>query len=160
MEHQLLLYRVSQRPHPPGFVFSAGHWRQGFDEYSMRVEGRDPIAPWRMAGEFIIEHVRASAFPDRPSRLNCCFAWPDEENARLCVNQSPGHCIEVVEPVLPDARRFVADFALLLSRNLHQIDAKFLPHVMTVARQYWTGGKAQAPEVLIESDLRLVGVLP
>ncbi|WP_093386820.1 hypothetical protein [Variovorax sp. OV329] len=156
----MLLYRVERTPHVSGFVLAAGHWGDGFTRYTIARCQTDFWAPWRVASEAIIERVRAIEFPQRPSRLRCSFSWPDEASARVALAQSPGWCIEILEPIDPLANQFVADFALLSSGSRFQLHAPFLLDNERIARQYWTGGQAVAPELLIESDLRVVGVLP
>ncbi|MDM0029649.1 hypothetical protein [Variovorax saccharolyticus] len=101
-----------------------------------------------------------SSSPKRPSRLRCSFAWLDEIDARFALAQEPKRCIEVCEPVDPHANQFVADFNLLSSGSRYRMDKPFLPTIERIARQYWTGDKVAKPEILIESDLRVIRVLP
>lgn len=154
------LYRVSHSPHPLGFVLSMGHWGDGFSRYTIARCSTDFWAPWRVASESIIERVRALEFPDRPSRFRCCFACPDEATARGLLANSPGCCVEVCEPMDPRAKQFTADFALLSSDSRFGLHDPFLATNERIARQYWTGAKARVPELLIESDLRVIGILP
>jgi hypothetical protein len=154
----LQLCRISRQPHQPGFVLTAGYFGNGFNAYAIgRVH--DPMAAWLLASETTIEKIRAPKFPSRPSRMRCCFAWFDEANARLSLNQSPEHCLEFVEVLSPQANWFVGDFALLFARSRLPARVPFLPLNEAIARRYWAGGQPAAPEMLIESDLKVIGVL-
>jgi hypothetical protein len=140
-------------------VLTAGHWGDEFDRYTVQNVSHDHSAPWRMASEMIVEKVRAIEFPYRPSRLNCCFAWLDEVTARNSIALTPAWCVEVADVVNLGAKRFVADFELMSSRTRFRVDVPFLPMTVEIARRYWTGAQVQVPEMLIESDLRIAGVL-
>lgn len=154
------LYRVSQSLHPPGFILSKGSWGDEFSRYTIARCSTDFLAPWRVASESIIERVRALEFPARPSRLRCCFSFPDEATARGLLANSPGYSVEVCEPVNPQANQFTADFSLLSSNSRFGLHEPFLATNERIARLYWSGGQSLIPELLIESDLRVIGVLP
>ena len=157
-------FRVTERHHQPGMVLSAGHWGSVFETYRVQLTpnwdvltDQGPFAPWRLASELIFETVRLKEFPNRPSRLECAYVWDDEAEARKSMHESPGTRLEEVEIIDPDALRFRADFFLVSAFARFRQPTHFLPSTREVARKYWAGKELRVPELLVMSDLRVLG---
>lgn len=159
-EESVLLFRVSQMPTPVGSVVPAGNFGRMFDLFTLQNVADDELAPWRLASEMVVEKVRVTEFPNRPSRLACSFAWLDEATARWWASQLPGSRVQVVEALDVQAKQFVGDYELMSSTTRCRADVQFLPTNTEIARRYWSGSVARIAEVLIESDLRVVEALP
>jgi hypothetical protein len=155
------LFHVSPQPLRPDFVLTAGHFGRMLESFTTKNASDDSSAPWRMASEMIVEMIRTIEFPHRPSRLNCCYAWRDETAAREFLSQAPpGYCLTAVVALNPDAKQFLADFQLMSAVTRFREDVPFLPWNVQIARHYWSGEQIQVPELLIESNLRVLEVLP
>lgn len=112
--------------------------------------------------ESLWEHIRATEFSDRPSRLACAYAYDNEQAAqhsRMAHAQETGGWVPSlyrVEPANGDAISHRADVALI-----DDLVAMTDTHVAVERiRAYWKGTSIGGPvEVLVGSDLRVVEVL-
>ena len=102
--------------------------------------------------EYIFEEVRASEFPQVPSRKRCMFLFEAEqdEDAEAYLQKMgfelKGKSLIKVEPIEDNSVTHRTD-AKLLDVNLSK-----QPEIATAARKYWHGTNqpAELPEVLLE----------
>jgi hypothetical protein len=105
--------------------------------------------------EMLLERIRATSYPTKPSRLDACFACVNEQALRFYVNamdqNSPGSMWPVlyeVEKTELDAPEHRADFNVV--RPLPRLDKT----AEEIAHHYWTASLwitiADAPEIRCE----------
>lgn len=105
-----------------------------------------------------MEHIRASEYPGRPSRLNCAYFLDNERTARAYQAQhAPFSLLYEVEPLDRSVNMFRANY-----------DANQPDHMPTLdwCRRYWMGDIFPVPhdgitriEILAVTPLRVVGLL-
>ena len=110
--------------------------------------------------EQFLEFIRASEFPDKPSRFNAAFCCEDLEAARYFKHRNcETGILYRVEFVDPSAPCHVTDF------NLIQPLAGIMEDMKDVARHYWSASfwttvndkpSLTCAETLIESPLRVI----
>ena len=103
--------------------------------------------------ECLFEHLRATEFPERPSRLSAAFAF---ENLAFAQNWNRGVLAERVYPVTaePDVLTFRGDMSLL-----DFVAARSYVDTVDRIRRYWTGEilSPEQAEVLVAGDLIVGG---
>lgn len=130
-----------------GDVIEPGH-------YGRMIAAAGP-AHWHFARETLLEEVRRRDFPSRPSRLACCFACPDEVQARRYVDERLR-----AQPGLVSARVYEV---VALGGASHAGDWRLAESARddAAARLYWRGeGSAEIEcELVLASALRVVRCL-
>lgn len=141
-------FHVRAHPVAAGDVIAPGH-------YGRMIAAAGP-AHWRYAREMLLEAVRRRDFPDRPSRLACCFALPDVAQARRYVDERLR-----AQPGLVTARVYEV---VALEAGSHAGDWHLAEEVRddVSARLYWRGeddGDDSGRELVVGSALRVVRCL-
>jgi hypothetical protein len=119
----------------PGEVIHAGNWGRIVRGYGT----------WHslFLRETLFETVRARDFSSLPSRLNCAFAYEDEESASRGMKDGDANVapsLYVVEPVDVSAARHVADHDLVTVPG-----SLFDPEALEErVRTYWQGRRLSA----------------
>lgn len=106
-----------------------------------------------LARELAFESVRASEFPELPSRLSCAFAFETLDHANQYKGKlspwNPLYEVELIDATAPQHR---AAFNLV---QFPGDQTEFLPVVAAWAHKYWRGEEIQVPELLTMSPLRV-----
>jgi len=126
MQNQIV-YRATNDEHMPGDIMNPGRW-------GSIIRGCGEQHPlWNR--EQLLEKIRNEYFPDKPSRLDCIFAFRNLDTARAYVSlpkQHPGIIYKAV--VLdPNASMHVGDL------NHIQPIPGVTGDANQVALQYWSG---------------------
>lgn len=110
-----------------------------------------------LAREFVFESIRASEYPEQPSRLSCAFAFESLDHANQYKNNfSPWNPIYEVELVDSEAPLHRAGFNLVTFPAAHD---EFVPVTVDLARKYWRGEEIEAVEILTASPLRVKSLI-
>lgn len=156
------LFFTARRPHNVDDILGGGNFGQGYDQYFMDT-GTSGGAEngWKLASEMIVEIVRLTRYPTMPSRLTCSYAYPNEQAARSAMTESPIPLyLYEVELVNPSKPCHTLSRDLMSAVNRMPRGTPFAPHVRRVADQYWSSNGGAYPEVITESSLRVVRLLP
>jgi hypothetical protein len=111
-----------------------------------------------LAREYLWEVVRRDLKPSAPSRLNCVFACPTEEDARLyLVENNPGNHLRgyEVEPLETTSATHVA----ALSHCTMSAGSSFIDQMEAKGRLYWDGAPGdpkKGQEILFSCPVRVV----
>jgi len=107
------------------------------------MQSRPSVVLYR---EYVLESMRAREFPDKPSRLNCVFAFPSIDHAATFVSLNPDFGSHRLYEVTTEA----------LNSSLHYADHYFPPeypgfldHIEEMVRKYWTEQPLDRVEILI-----------
>jgi hypothetical protein len=132
-----------------GAIIHPGNWGRILNCYTQQ-QGN----PWLLAREFMFESIRATEFPNLPSRLSCAFVFDNLDHAnQYKANFSPWNPLYEVEIVSPDAPNHRAGFNLV---NFPPANVEFVPVVIDFARKYWRGEEVEVGELLTKSAVRVV----
>lgn len=134
----------------PGSVIQPGNWGR-------MIQQTGP-GHGRWLAEAAMEHVRATEFPDRPSRLRCAFFFDNLQTAMAYRDQHAQLLMMYeVEAVNESAAKFRANY-----------EANMPDHMLTLdwCRRYWSGDIYPTPpdgirrtEILSETSLRVCRVV-
>ncbi|MET3518124.1 hypothetical protein ABIC63_005934 [Pseudacidovorax sp. 1753] len=112
---------------------------------------------WRLATELAFEEKRVRCFPNLPSRLRSCFAFPDREAAAAARGRMATlDVLYEVELADPDAPQHVGDFDLISRCYTAAQGDLFLQKVDDASDVYWSGRGLGVKELLTAGGLRVV----
>lgn len=144
-----LYYHCSRSLYAPGDTILPGSWGR-------LILGIGP-RHHRFYAEYLIERIRTTEFPEKPSRMASAFAFEDAGYAGTFAQQKRDQVVEYVYAVQP------ADSDTPLHRgDMSWIDE--LPNYRTfagveeVARRYWRGDERdpRAWEMVMPGPLRII----
>ena len=136
-------------PLAPGSVVEPGNWGRIVRMYNTRGFGN----PWILFREEVLEQVRATHYPVKPSRLDGIFLCESEEQLRDFLSNSDRPLDLAYEVVLTDEsaplhRGCLAHLDFAHQENLSTFTSK--------AHEYWAGDNPQQVEILTTSSIRIV----
>lgn len=109
----------------------------------------------RVTMELAWETVRLREFPQRPSRFDCLFLWPEASAARRFDSHREACELYDVE-ILECSRSFAADMNLISYFE----ESETLASMFERARRYWQDErKDQHREILLEGTIRIQGTI-
>lgn len=136
----------------PGSIIQPGNWGRILNCYRCVLHQTEQNA-WMLAREMIFETVRASKYPNLPSRLSCGFVFESLDDANKYLGEfTPWNSLYEVELTDPSALVHHAGFNLV---KFPQANIEFLPAVVNCAERYWQGRDIEIPEILTKSSLRI-----
>ncbi|MEO9297552.1 DUF2441 domain-containing protein [Devosia alba] len=138
----------------PGSVIEAGNWGRMLSLYHPWF-GQPAIA----LRERIFEEVRVASFPEKPSRLQCCYVLPDRDTALEYWRGQPQSLIYRVEPVLESAPTHFGCWSFGYI-NGEVSTPKFMDELPTLALDYWASSRIINPEILLTSAIRIIDRIP
>lgn len=140
-----------------------GNWGRILNEY---VVGKSDTT--FLLRETVLEHIRATEFPEKPSRLHASFALPSLDAARFykTYNHQFGviYEVEIVDSTMP---LHEGDFNLVQPKP----GQRWMEGMERVARSYWRGERStvldsighpiqtDCREIVVGSPLRIVKML-
>ena len=109
----------------------------------------------RVMMELAWETVRLREFPQRPSRFDCLFLWPEASAGRRFDSHREECELYDVE-ILKCARVFAANMSLISYFE----EFETLESMFERARRYWQNeSKAEHREILLEGTIRIQGTI-
>ena len=104
--------------------------------------------------ERVLEDVRATEFPEKPSRLSVCFLLPSLEEANKYRDhpERRSSIIYEVEPTTEPSTIHEGDWTM----SLPEPDKTYFDGMSRFARQYWAGQTFGNPEILLPVPVRIV----
>jgi len=139
---QRIYFHLNSALMAPGSVVLPGNFGR-----MMRMHTHDPM----MYREHILEIVRQTQFPDKPSRLKSAFVTSSLEEAVKFKVQT-NRTVDLIYEV-----EFVEDVPLHQG-DWGKIEAPhpWLDHLQQVAVEYWQGYAIENKEIFGESALRII----
>ncbi|TPK64736.1 MULTISPECIES: hypothetical protein [unclassified Mesorhizobium] len=124
--------------------FAKGELADAFTPYSQLAGGSDKERVW--------ESVRATHFPDLPSRQKALFVFPSKENAERAIQEW-----------YTGQDKVIVEVRLSMDVKLHIADARHLDHLPSLwpdaTMRYWQGAITDnpRPEALVEGVVYFPG---
>lgn len=147
----------------PGAVVRPGDFQAHFmhqvlievQSDSLAVTVSNAAETGRVMMELAWETVRLREFPQRPSRFDCLFLWPEASAARRFDSHREACELYDVE-ILECARAFAADMNLISYFE----ESETLASMFERARRYWQAErKDEHGEILLEGTIRIQGTI-
>ena len=145
----MVYYFACSYPLENGSVVKKGNWG--------RICRKQPLKSANLQmllKELVFENVRVLNFPDRPSRLECLFLFPNLEsyNNFSTTIKRPFDIGYVVEIIEPEQKQFETGW------NLVSVDYTNIQNIEQRACIYWnpTDVGDEFKEVLTESDVKII----
>jgi len=146
-------FHAAPIPLQPGATILPGNWGRILNLYRRPGYGDG----WLLAREMTFEAIRASEFPDLPSRLSSAFVFENLQDALHHINNTTPssllYRVELVEPSAASHRGCMNQ----VSFPPEEIEA--LPAFVEKARAFWSAKVIEVPEILTKSALRVIEVV-
>ncbi|WP_320040803.1 DUF2441 domain-containing protein [uncultured Desulfobacter sp.] len=137
----------------PGSIIEPGNWGRIMKAYS----NTQSTNPWNLLREQTFELIRATRFPEKPSRYKSAYLFESIEIAKAFKdNERPFDVLSKVKILDMSKPIHIACMNLTMIGD----GLPIIPRLEEQATQYWQGKNIQAPEVLTESDIEIVDILP
>jgi len=139
----------------PGSIIEPGNWGRIIHAYTLVQNNPPGISPVAYR-ELILELVRKLVAPKKPSRLNCVFACPTEEELRVFMSERNNladiaYEVEAVE----DSAIHIAGHDLPLLRFQH--NEPYFSLIEPLAEAYWIGAPPpKRLEVVIGGPVKVI----
>jgi Protein of unknown function (DUF2441) len=133
----------------PGAIIECGNWGRILRLY----ESANNQVPIQALNEMVLEALRLSIAPEKPSRLNCLFVLPNLEEARKYKKRHcPTNLIYSVEPIEPSYIAHLGDYEAVIQAHT----GRYFDAALDRFRQYWLSSSPTFPEVLLSCSARVI----
>lgn len=132
----------------PGSIVKPGNWGRMMKNYTPASSNS-----WIFVRELAYEEVRKESFSEKPSRLECIFLCPSEDELRKFILQNHrifdiAYEVELVDQTQP------SHIGCLQNPTINDND-NYL-HLKKKAELYWRGSDIASPEFITLSPIRIV----
>jgi hypothetical protein len=153
-------YRVDLKNNSSAIL--AGRYGDNLKTYTYATRGVTGFS--KLAIELAIEKYRLINCPFKPSRESSTYLFLTEADARLKFNDFDGsnntHCILEVTVDNTNAKYHIGSYDRYLQINPLTDTSPFLPKMETYSELYWNSVPDGVMELIVESNVTVIQVLP